>query len=59
MNCVKEKCEKAELCYNDIDSFIVDVKTYDIYKDIAEDVKTRFDTSNNELERHLERTRKL
>ena len=32
------------------DSFIVYLKTDDIYKDIAEDVKTRFDTSNYELE---------
>ena len=28
-------------------------KTNDIYKDIAEDVKTRFDTSNYELDRPL------
>ena len=27
------------------DSFIVSIKTDDIYKDIAEDVETRFDTS--------------
>ena len=27
-----------------IDSFIVHVKIEDIYKDIAEDVETRFDT---------------
>ena len=32
------------------DSFIVYLKTDDIYKDIAEDVKTKFDTSNYELE---------
>ena len=31
-------------------SFIVYIKTNDIYKDIADDVKTRFDTSNHELE---------
>ena len=31
-------------------SFIVHVKTDDIYKDIAEDVKARFDTSNYELD---------
>ena len=31
-------------------SFIVYLKTDDIYKDIAEDVKTKFDTSNYELE---------
>ena len=35
----------------DTDSFIVHVKTDDIYKVIAEDVQTRFDTSNFELDR--------
>ena len=30
--------------------FIVYVKTDDIYKDIAEDVETRFDNSNYELD---------
>ena len=34
-------------------SFIVYIKADDIYKDIAEDVETRFDTSNNQLERPL------
>ena len=33
--------------------FIVYKKADDIYKDIAEDVETRFDTSNYELERPL------
>ena len=42
--------EKAKLCYMDTNSFIVYIKTDDIYKDIAEDVETRFDTSNYELE---------
>ena len=37
---------KAKLCYMGTDSFIIHVKTDDIYKDIAEDVETRFDTSN-------------
>ena len=36
--------EKAKLCYMDTDSFIVYIKTYDIYKDIAKDIETRFDT---------------
>ena len=45
--------ENAELCYMDADSFIVHVKADDIYKDIAEDVETRFDTSNFEIERPL------
>ena len=33
--------------------FIVYIKTDGIYKDIAEDVKTRFDTLNYELDRRL------
>ena len=37
----------------DTHSFIVHVKTDDIYKDIAEDIETRFDTSNFELDRPL------
>ena len=37
----------------DTDSFIVHVKTDDIYKDIAEDFETRFDTSNRILDRPL------
>ena len=45
--------EKAELCYMDTGSFIVYIKTNDIYKDIAEDVETRFYTSNYESDRPL------
>ena len=30
--------EKAKICYVDTDSFIVHVKTEDVYKDIAGDV---------------------
>ena len=33
--------------------FIVYIKTNDIYKDIAEDIETRFDASNHELDRPL------
>ena len=36
--------EKAKLCSMDTDCFIVQLKTDDIYKDIAEDVETRYDT---------------
>ena len=35
--------EKAKLYYMDTDSFIIYVKTDDIYEDIVEDVETRFD----------------
>ena len=53
-NYVKLKySEKGKLCYMDTESFIVYIKTGDIYKDIREDVKTRFDTSNYELDRPL------
>ena len=33
--------ENAKLCYMDTDNFIVHVKRDDIYKDIAEDIKSR------------------
>ena len=45
--------ETAKLCYMDEDSFIEYAKTDDIYKDIAKEVETRFDTSNYELDRPL------
>ena len=45
--------EKTKLCYMDTDSFIVYRKTDDIYKDIARDVETRFNTSNYKLDRPL------
>ena len=41
--------EKAKFCYTNADSFIVYTKKDDIYKDIAKDVESRFDTSNFEL----------
>ena len=37
----------------DTGSYTVCIKTDDIYKDIAENVETRFDTSNYELDRPL------
>ena len=51
---VKSKYEdKARLCYMDTDSFVVNIKTKDFYKDIAENVKERFDTSNYIYDRPL------
>ena len=44
---------KAKLCYMNTNSFIVYIEAGDIYKEIAEDVETRFDTSNYELDRPL------
>ena len=43
--------ENVKLCYMYTDSSIVHVKTDDIYKDIGEDAKTRFGTSNFEVDR--------
>ena len=43
----------AKLCYKDTDSFIIPIKTEDFYKDIADDVKKVFDTSNYKVDRPL------
>ena len=40
---------KVKLCYMDTDSFIVYVKTDDIYKDIPKDVEARFDIQDSRL----------
>ena len=45
--------EEAKFCYMDTDNFIVYIKPEDIYTDITRDVKTRFNTSNYELDRPL------
>ena len=45
--------ENTKVWFLDAESFIVHVKADDIYKDIAEDVETSFDTSNFELDRPL------
>ena len=46
-NYIKPKyVENGKLFYMDTSSFIVRIKTNDIYEDIAEYVWTRFDTSN-------------
>ena len=45
--------DSVKLCYMDTDSFIMDIKTEDFYKDIANDVEKRFDTSNYECDRSL------
>ena len=37
----------------DTDSFIMNIKTEDFYKDIANDVKKRFDATNYEVNRPL------
>ena len=45
--------EKVKLCYMHTDRFFVHVRTDDVYKDIAEDVEKRFNTSNFDVDRLL------
>ena len=45
--------DNVKLCYMDTDSFIMNIKTNDFYKDIANDVEKRFGTSNYEVNRPL------
>ena len=45
--------DNVRLCYMDMDSFIMNIKTNDFYKDISDDVDIRFDTSNYEVKRRL------
>ena len=42
---------KVNLCYMDTDSFIVNKKTKDVYKDTAKDVEKTFNTSNYKIKR--------
>ena len=51
---IKEKYnENAQLCYIDLGSFIIYIKTKKFYKDIAKDVKGGFDNSNYKIEKTL------
>ena len=45
--------DNIKLCYMDTDSFVMNIKTEDFYKDITNDVEKRFDTSNYEVNRPL------
>ena len=40
--------DNVKLCYMDTDSFIMNIKMNDFYKDISNDVEKRLDTSNYE-----------
>ena len=50
--------EKSKMCYMDTDSFIIYIKTDDNYKGIAEDLETRINTLNYELDRTLPKGKK-
>ena len=45
--------DMVKLCYTDTDSLVMTIKTKDLYKDITQDVKERFDTSNYSFDRPL------
>ena len=45
--------DNIKLCYMDTDSFVMNIKTEDFYKDISNDIEKRFDTSSYEVNRSL------
>ena len=45
--------DNVKLCYTNTDSFIMNIKAEDFYKDIADDVECKFDASNYEVDRPL------
>ena len=49
----KKYGDMVKLCYMDTDSLIMNIKTKDFYKDIAQDIEERFDTSNYGVDRPL------
>ena len=51
--------EKKHLCYLETDSCIVYMKTEDSYADVEKDAETRFDASNQQIERPLPKGKKI
>ena len=45
--------DNIKLCYMDTDSFIMNTKAKDFYKDIATDIEKKFNMSNYEVDRPL------
>ena len=43
----------TKLCYMNADSFIIYIRTEDVYEGIADDLEKIFDTSNHEVDRPL------
>ena len=39
-----------KLCYMDTDSFIIHIKSENVYEGITDDIEKRFDTSNYEVD---------
>ena len=40
----------TNLCYMDLGSFIIHIETEVFYKDVADDIKKRYDTSNYKVD---------
>ena len=58
-NYVKKKHgDIVKLSYMDTDSLIMNIKTKDFYKDIAQDVEERLDTSDYDVDRSLPKGKK-
>ena len=51
--CYTKISKQLKVCYMDIDSFIIHIKTEDFCKDIADDVKNKYETSSYEVDRSL------
>ena len=45
--------QNANLCYMDTDSVIIQIRTEDVYEDIADDIEKRLDTPNYEINRQF------
>ena len=53
-DCIKPKYwQNANLFYMDTDSFIIYIKTKDVYKDIVNDAGKRFHSSDGDFHRPL------
>ena len=52
-NFARKKWKKIEFCFTDTDSLSYEIETEDVFKDIAEDVEEKFDTSDFEKEPFL------
>ena len=50
---LNQNIKTMQNCYVDTDNFISHPKTEDSYKDIADDLKNIYDTSNYEVDRPL------
>ena len=57
-NVKKKYGDMVKLCYMDTDSLIMNIKTKDFYKGVAQDVEERFDTSNYDVDRPLPKGKK-